>query len=292
MGILSRTLAALSCSIISSMAIASPVYLGDAGEYTMLALGGVGEGSLIVGAGANITGNVGARWFLNLAPGVVINGDVDAGILNKHSDVIITGDVKTLTESKWQGLHNELVITSDDASSLDGKDLDGIYVSTTLSSYDYLSVFNINGELMLDSSESLTLSGNANNKIIINVSGLFKFSSGASIVLDGFKAENVLFNFTGTGFVETGGSILSGTFLGLERHFSLGDGATLLDTRFLGKSMSANAQTVIPPSKLTITSVGGPSATLLILVALAGLLRQRTRAAQVLCSIVPKSQKD
>jgi choice-of-anchor A domain-containing protein len=276
MSILSRTFTALSFSIISSMAVAGPIDLGDAGDYTLLSVGAVGIGSMIVGSSADITGNIGARWHTTLGSGVRIDGDVNTSTYTDQSKEI-TGNINTLSETQWVGLYNDIAKASTEAASYSGVNFNSLYNTSTFTAYDDLSVFNIFGDVLLESGESLTLSGDADDEIIINVSGNFKLGSGVDIVLDGFQAENVLFNFIGTGDFAFGGSVLSGTYLGLDRNFVLGDGATLSDTRFLSRSMQANVQVVTPPTTPPVL-VPAPATALLMFVGLFGILRKRKAA--------------
>lgn len=287
MNIFTKALAIAGLTAISSVATAGPIDLGDAGDYTMLAVGtattGQAGGNLTLGAEAEIFGNVGARKYLAMGSGVKVHGDANGGYINAGPSVVIDGNRNELSESTWLGLYNDIANASAEAAALSGRDYSSVTTTTIFEAYDTTSVFNIDGELLLSSGEALTLSGNTDSMAIVNINGNFKLGSGASVLLDGFQADNVLFNFTGDGkttLVDFGGSALSGTFIGADIFFSMGDGAILEDARFLTGGSIANVQVVKPSEAVTPTAVPAPASILLMLMGLVGLTLARRKTAK------------
>jgi len=282
MNIFTKAVSIASLATMSSFATAGPIDLGATDGYTMLAVGtghtGQAGGFLQLGSEAEIFGNVGARGNLMLASGAIVHGDADGGVIALGAGASIDGSQNTLSETTWQGLYNDISNASAQAAALSGNNYSSITETTIFEAYDSTSVFNIDGELTLDSGESLTLRGNANSMAIVNISSNFMLGSGASILLDGFEADNVLFNFTGNGYTEYmafGGSELSGTFIGADMFFQMGDGAILNNTRFLMGGSIANVQVVKPGNPATVPA---PASILLMLMALVGLTLVRRKA--------------
>ena len=272
--------AALTLLLGASNLQAGPIDLGDAENYTLLSVGtpwtSNSGGTLVLGSAAEIYGNVGARNYLGFSAAVSIHGDVDGGALVAAPDAQIDGSYNTLDSSYWDGLYADLTQASAQAAAMAGSSFGSILDSMLFSAYGGLSVFNINGDLNLDTGESLVLKGSASDQFIINVSQNFMLGSGASILLDGVSADNVLFNFTGGGGFQAaviGGANFSGTYLAPNMDWIIGDGATMNSTRVLVSGIQGNLQTV---HGIT-TEVPEPSALLLLGVGLLGLGALRSR---------------
>lgn len=279
MKFLSRAAAVASFSVMAAFAQAAPVDLGGADDYTMLAVGTAFDtaagGFLQLGSEAQIYGNVGARRILSTAAGVKIHGNADGGFHMLSADTQVSGQTRSLSDSDWQGLYDDLASASATAASMSGVNFTNLYETTTFDAYSNdISVFNIEGELRLETGETLTLSGSSNDQVVVNVGSNFELGSGAAILLDGLLAENVLFNFTGGGFAEAavlGGAEFSGTYIAPNMDWIIGDGATMDDTRVLVSGSIANVQDVNGKPPTTVTKVPEPGTWILMLLSLFGL---------------------
>lgn len=283
MNIFTKALALTSLMAMSSFASAGPINLGAADDYTMLAVGtpwtGRSGGFLQLGSEAEIYGNVGARGEVQLAAGAIIHGDVDGGHVTIGAGASIDGSQNKLSDTTWLGLYKDISNASAEAAALSGRDYGNITETALFEAYDSVSVFNIDGELSLASDEMLTLSGDADDMFVVNISEGLMLGSGAKILLDGLSADNVLFNFTGGNYIEYvafGGSELSGTFIGADMFFQMGDGAILNNTRFLMGGTIANVQ-VVKPGEPPV-SIPTPASAFLMLFALLGLTLARRKS--------------
>lgn len=244
-----RSLAAVAVvalAAIPCVALAVPVDLGSAGGYTLLATGANPNGTLILGANAEVYGNVGAQYYLGTSPGVVIHGNADYGYLN-GTPTITGASTQQTSAAFWSALQADLNNASAAASAMTAGQTFGNITSTqTFNSYAGTSVFDLGG-LNLNGG-SLTLHGSSTDQFVINIgSGGLSMGAGASIVLDGVNPGNVLFNVTGnnTNF-NVGAATLQGTFLGADTNVRmvLGDGLTLNGASFLSNGITANLQTI------------------------------------------------
>ncbi len=246
---LRRSVAAVAALALIAMPCASfavPVDLGAAGGYALLATGANPNGTLILGANAEVYGNVGAQYYLGVSPGVVINGNADYGYLNGTPTITGTSTQQT-NPAFWSALQADLTNASAAASALTaGQTFGNITTSETFNSYDGTSVFDLGGLNL--SGGSLTLHGNTTDQFVINIgSGGLSLGGGAAIHLDGVDPGNVLFNVTGnnTNF-NVGAASMQGIFLGADTNVRmiLGDGLTLNGASFLSNGITANLQTL------------------------------------------------
>ncbi|HEX7325598.1 MAG TPA: choice-of-anchor A family protein [Rhodanobacteraceae bacterium] len=246
------TFAAGALLLISGAALATPVNLGNAGDYALLAAGTRWNGqtipgSMTLGSGARIHGNVGAMSQLELGAGANVYGNANYGSLTLDPGAgSITGTAAEQSAAFWAGLRGDLTSASQAAQSMAGAvDLGAITGNYTFASTGATSVFDLTS-LNLGAGNSLTLSGHAGDQFIINVANAFNMAN-ASIVLDGISASDVLFNVYGaygqSSFTASGGS-LQGTFLAPYASMTLGDGITANGARFLAAGMTANLQDV------------------------------------------------
>lgn len=294
MGMLKKAVAIAALSSAASLAAAAPIDLGAAGDYTLLSAGSIwdGRGSMNLGSDAKVVGNVGARWTVGTAPGVEIDGDLHGGSIVSAPGLVVTGEIRTLSDSEWDVIFNDLSAASNSALALasSGLTVAGVNNSSVFSASSDFNVINIDGSIDLSDGESLTISGDANDEFVINVSGdLFlcgdTFSNcDASIVLDGVDADNVLFNFYGDGVAKVNGDIdgdmdgiMSGNFISAGGFdWILGDGMIFDDIKVLaGNIPVANVQGV---GGIT-TSVPEPSSIVLMLMSLFGMALVRKKAA-------------
>jgi hypothetical protein len=284
MNVLKYLFAAAALSALSAGAFATPVNLGGAANYTLLATGTPAStpssyGDLLLGSDATIYGNVGARNSVGMASGVAIHGTVDYGGSFGRAAGATSGTVTARASSFWDGLYDDLSSASQAALSMEngGANKGAVDHTRSFRSQGSLSVFNISG-LALGVGDSLTLSGNAGDQFIINVGANgFHLGGGASIILDGIAADDVLFNMYGKlndGYTNVADGTLAGNYIAPDGFFTLGDGLRLDNVRFLGAGIQGNLQTVhgidrAPPPP--VTSVPEPGALGLILLGLTGL---------------------
>lgn len=246
------------------LALATPVDLGSAGTYTLLSIG-ANPNSVILGSNAEIHGNVGARYFLNMASGAEILGNADYGIASIGAGASITGASTTRGNSFWNDVASDLQTASNAAKAMTGTNEGAITASTIFASSGHLSVFKVS-KVNLGAGESLTLKGDADDQFVVNVGGNFALGGGA-IKLDGVSADNVLFNIYGNGAdVNVGAGHMQGTYIAPKGTMELGDGLTLKGVRFLGKTIQGNLQDVYEP-----TPVPEPSGLPMMVIGLLGI---------------------
>ncbi len=243
-------------------------------------------GELILGAEADVYGNVGARGLLSFAPKAEVHGDASYGLLSMGAEAGIDGIATAQGSDFWDALYSDIKSASNTAKAMAGMDAGAVTSTRTLERTDDVSVYNLS-TIWLDGG-SLTLKGGVDDVFIINVRDNFFLGGLAAILLDGVAAENVLFNMygsiaQGTGHINVAAGTLQGTFIAPDANMQLGDGLTeFSNVRFLGAGMSANLQTLhgITPPDMTppVITVSEPSMLLLIGLGLMGLgaIRRRT----------------
>jgi len=217
------------------------INLGSADKYTLAVgqydyYGSPVGGSLTLGSEALIYGNVAASSRIGFGVGSTVFGDACANAIDATADVRGTAsscaDISKTTgfDQLSLDIRNAYQSAATHYDALNSQNINGIF--NINASNHYFSAQSLN----LSSGDVLTISGNANDSIVINVSGSANIGSGAKILLDGIHARNVLFNFLDTAATSNfqfGGAEISGTFLANNRSFQLGDGATLENTRKL-----------------------------------------------------------
>jgi hypothetical protein len=229
----------LACASLPFTALATPVDLGGAEGYSLLAA----NGNLGLGASTHVDGNVGASNTLSLGAFADVDGDADYGnFYSPGAFASISGTVTQHAASFWGNLETDLSHASTQASNMAGLSVGDIKSSQILSSQGSQSVFDVDA-LNLGAGQSLTLSGNAGDQFIVNVDGLFTLGASASIVLDGVLPEDVLFNLTGASGSVGAAANLRGTFLAPNQDFQLGSADDLLGARFLAQNISVGAAT-------------------------------------------------
>ncbi len=269
-----------------------PIDLGDANEFTLLGAGpgaSATSGLMQLGSEAIIHGNVGGRGYSSLGSGVEIHGDlITGGYVSAGAGISISGINQNRNTMYWNGVYDDLVNASESARLLGGAVISSIDSTTVLFANGGLSVFDIDGSIKLGGGESLTISGNATDSVIINVSGQLELGSQAAILLDGVTADNVMFNFYGAGNDDAawnnhlatiiGGAEFSGTFIAPRAYWQIGDGAIMNQTRILANGIQGNFQTVrgIDPPNL----VPEPGSLFLLAMGMLGMFTSRRKPAR------------
>lgn len=285
---MNKAIIGLGLLAASTISNAVPVDLGTASDYTLLGAGpgaSPTSGLMQLGSEAIIHGNVGGRGFIGLSSGVEIHGDLDGGFVSAAPDATVFGDVNVRDNAYWDGVYNDLISASDTARAFGGTALSTIDSTTVLNATGNLSVFDINGSILLEGGESLTISGSASDTFIINVSERLHLDSLAAILLDGVEADNVLFNFYGEGNDDAaynnhlatiiGGAEFSGTFIAPRAYWQIGDGAIMNATRVLANGIQGNLQEVFGITPGTPVEVPEPSSLYLLAGGLALILLRR-----------------
>ena len=254
-------------SLITATANAGLIDLGvdlsTVDKYTF-AVGGANS-SLILGSEAEIYGSVASQYYLSTAPNVQIHGDACYQVSGMGPSTTVDGLSGSCEEINQ--LESAIAQANAFATALTGESINDITGTQTLDA-SAQNVYSVN-EINLATGEFLTISGSANDEVIINVASNIKVGSLAGILLTGgISSANVLFNFSNN-FAQNefnfGGANISGTFLGNNTTYIMGDGATLDDVRFYtNKHLQANVQVV--RTKEPTIEVPEPS-TILILVA-------------------------
>jgi choice-of-anchor A domain-containing protein len=260
MNVIKSLFVAVALLAIVGTSFATPVDLGQAGDYTLLSTGTTWYGNplygdMILGSAADVHGNVGARGLLNVGASAAINGDAGYGTLIMAPGASISGARNQQDNAFWNGLYHDLRNASSVAlGETADKTYGNVIASSTIFDSQNGSVFDIAG-LNLGAGDTLTLKGSAADQFIINVGDAgFRLGGNAAIVLDGVSSDNVLFNLYGdypdANFIAAPGA-LAGTFIAPDGYFNLGDGLDFSDgARFLGAGMGANLQTIHPPSRV------------------------------------------
>lgn len=233
----------LAAGLISQSVSAEPFNFDFVGDNIFVA-GSHGQrlGQIVLGSEANISGSVVASHYLGLGAGVNIDGDACSGYVSKSPSANVEGSSGCSVDASLGSMVESL---SDSLLDYNAQRTDVTGNRTFDASQN---VYNVDS-LLLDSQESLTISGGANDWVIVNVYGYAKMGSGAAIKLEGgITSDNVIFNFAQSWTYRefnVGGVELNGTFLSGGRDYILGDGATLDDTRFITNgAIIANVQDV------------------------------------------------
>ncbi|GAA6204946.1 PEP-CTERM sorting domain-containing protein [Thalassotalea sp. SU-HH00458] len=241
------------------------VDLSTVDKYTF-AVGGASS-SLILGSEAEIFGSVASQYYLSTAPSVKIHGDACYQASGMGPNTTLDGFSGTCDEINQ--LESVIAQANAFATALTGESISDITGTFTLDA-SAQNVYSVN-EIHLATGEFLTISGNADDQVIINVAGNIKVGSLAGILLTGgISSANVLFNFSNN-FAQNefnfGGANISGTFLGNNTSYIMGDGATLDDVRFYtNKHLQANVQVV--RTKEPSVEVPEPSTILMLMAGL------------------------
>lgn len=242
--------------------LAAIVDLGAADNHVFAS-----SSAIILGSEAHINGSVASSYHIGLAAGAIVENNACAPSLSVAPSASISGDTGLMGECDYvSNLHKDIIAASDEMLLLGNQgEYQSIIQTTTLKAGNTYWL----DDLLLDSGESLSISGSAGSTTIINVRGQAKLGSGSSIdLIDGIRAQDVLFNFVDGGLYssfEVGAADISGTYLSNGRDYIIGDGATLNSTRFITVGdIIANVQFVSYLSYSKQQAVNSPSSFLLI----------------------------
>ena len=269
---------ASSLCLVSSTALAADPFdaLGSAGDYTLLGMAeaytGTASGFVQLGSAAHVYGDVGARYRIETAAGVVIEGDSHYGAGGALHGGTVRGSDTRLSASDWAAIEADAWLAVDEAFALDATSLAGARASacggsptssgsvgsqTLVADRDKegLSVYEFDGCLYLADGETLTIEGTEDDRFVIRVTGGFRMDGGSAIELVGLPGSAVMFVFDSGGWsdqpwgqvtvwngsVDTGAD-LSGVFVAPAMYWQMGDGTLLSDTRILVGGSQANIQ--------------------------------------------------
>ena len=250
--------------------------LGTAGDYTLLGIAdaytGTASGFMQLGSAAHVYGDVGARWRIETAAGVVVDGDAHYGTGGSLHGGSVRGSNTQLSESAWASVQGDAWAAVEEAFALDATPLAGSPASAcqgaatssgSVGSHhlvadrdeDGLSVYEFDGCLYLGDGETITIEGTPDDRFVIRVTGGLRMDGGSAIVLDGLPGSAVMFVFDSGGWASDpwaqvtvwdgaidDGAELSGVFLAPWMYWQLGDGTLLPDTRILAGGVQANIQ--------------------------------------------------
>jgi choice-of-anchor A domain-containing protein len=295
---LNRLLSAFSliaaCLLISAPARASVVDLGQAGQFTLLALGGGIDDSGPLGPQSNpysVNGPVGVVTsgqtfsasgsvsyngpvylhsgvtFNSSAPGVsqpTMNASVDSMLVQAKTDALNASNFAAGLQATqtFGAISNNLSITENQA---------GHYV------FDITSI-NFSG------GKTLTLSAPIGSTYLLNISDSLVLSFGSIVVAGGLTADNVLINFTGTKDIAFSGggnsSQVYGTILAPNVTVGLHPGLVVGSVIANAITMSSGAD-VVPVPEVTPSSVIFGFLGLIVAVSSRRALAGRVRAAKL-----------
>ena len=172
---------------------AAPIDLGVASQFAVLAM----PSTVIVTDHASVAGDVGVSQggLLLTSFGSEITGDVT---LSSQNQILgfgqVTGNVAVDSALVQQANADALTASQAAAALAPNQTFTSIRSATTITGNGGLNVIQINGNI----NASLTLVGGANDVFVINVSGNLDLDRSESLTLSGgVTADNVIYNFVG-----------------------------------------------------------------------------------------------
>lgn len=284
MKLLRNALISSSIAMFSAGAMAAPISLGAADDYTVLHLGGkqlsLSNGQTLVEGNVGMMGDTGSESKLNFADGQ-ITGDlrIDDGVTGSTDvgNVVVGGST---TVADYDQAYNDALSASQQIAALtadytfNGK----LENPMTFNSVGNVTVLDVNGEIKLDGSETLTLTGSASDFFYVNVYGKYGMSGTSSIDLIGLSAANVIFNILGGGDVSfSGDSHGRGTYLGVDSKFAL-NGNFLTGAVVGGRNEDIQITSGTQIYAAQAVAANAPGTLLMMGMAISGLLARRRKA--------------
>ena len=211
-------LACTTCSCSGSFGLCD---LGQARNYTVLALGG--SPIKISSSNTKITGNVAIGP--NASGSVLLKATITGALyvdptttVNYHDDIQIQGGVvsKNLVQANLDARAASACAAALPVTQTFGN----ITTSKTFVGNGGLNVISVSSIGLVK--QTITFQGSASDVFVINVAGGFSFSSSQMILSGGVRAENILWNFPGPGStinIFKAITLAQGTFLAPQRSY-------------------------------------------------------------------------
>lgn len=284
MKLLNKVFIAGSLAAMSSAALAAPISLGAADDYSVLHLGGkqlsMSNSQTLVEGNVGLMSDTGSQSKLNFSDGQ-ITGDlrIDDGVTGSTDlgNVVVGGSTSV---ADYDQAYNDALSASQQIAALaaDYTFNGNLQSPMTFSSVGNVTVLNVNGEIKLDGSETLTLSGSASDHFYVNVFGKYGMSGTSSIDLVGLSAANVIFNIINGGDVSfSGDSHGRGTYLGVDSKFAL-NGNFLTGAIIGGRNEDIQITSGTQIYAAQAVAASAPGTLALMGLALSGLMARRRKA--------------
>ncbi len=280
----SKALFAASLVSLSTGAWAAPISLGAADDYTVLHLGGkqlsMSNGQTLVEGNVGLMGDTASQSKLNFSDGQITGNlriDDEVSGSTNVGNVVVAG--YTVVADYDQAYSDALSASQQIAALSADYTFNGKLDSPmTFNSVGNVTVLNVNGEIKLDGSETLTLSGSASDHFYINVYGKYGMSGTSSIDLVGLSAANVIFNILNGGDVSfSGDSFGRGTYLGVDSKFAL-NGNFLTGAIVGGRNEDIQITSGTQIYATQAVAANAPGTLMLLGLAVSGLMMRRRKA--------------
>ena len=231
-----------------SACLASTINLGSASNYAVLGIGSFLAGDaagVINNSNVAITGNVGVGYggsITNMAPSS-ITGDIFQYRDGMYSGPgTLAGSIKTSSRILNQNYADALSASTQAAALNPTQTFGSIGSATTIVGNGGLNVIQVNGNI----TNSLILSGGANDEFVVNVAGTLNLTGSTVLGLNGgVSASNVIYNFTSSGQTITthAGNAISGTLIALHDDFRI-------DGSFMGEIIGGGDITLMSGARV------------------------------------------
>jgi hypothetical protein len=243
--ILAAAAVAATVAFSAVAAHASPVNLGDAANYAVLAID-----SMSFNGPGTINGNVAVGQSVNFASPAVINGKLfEAPGVTGPNNITVTGG--TTTNFSLTSAINAAQAAATTANALSATQTFGtLGNNSTINGNGGMNVIDVSGITLTNG--VLTLHGSASDTFVINDSGGFTFSNSTMALSGGLTSANVLINVTKDVAITGGGTnpTFYGTILAPNSDISVHDDT--LNGALIGKTIEdtsgfkVNGPTAVP----------------------------------------------